>query len=335
MNMMSEIATSGTPAHSVNHKGEYILPAIPANISAELADLIAGYRLGWTSQSTKDHDRMGTNVKKIQAFNPTSLAELCAKLAIAIHWHEPGVDGKTLTVDAPMCPAAEGAIEMELDCLNWLLLRVQTPNQEFIEAKTAYDTVRLALSKRGLPEAEIDRLGDLETETAGAVFAAPASGPADVATKLRTFSEVYAPCCGGVATDILKGILEDVERLAVVKTPIAESPAIMDAFQNFRTTFAEMKKADVNVDTDAFYSVMDPADVILRDTPALSPTGVAMKLKRVFVEVIGERWSDHAVFDNRPAEFAEGIRISDIYHRMFWSAIEDLDRMATEGETTI
>ena len=55
---------------------------------------------------------------------------------------------------------------------------------------------------------------------------------------------------------------------------------------------------------------------------------VSMKLKRAFTGMIADEWSDHAVFDQRPANFADNVAKSDLYEEIFWRAIDGLDRIA-------
>ena len=55
---------------------------------------------------------------------------------------------------------------------------------------------------------------------------------------------------------------------------------------------------------------------------------ISMKLKRAFAGMIADEWSDHAVFDQRPADFADNVAKSDLYEEIFWRAIDDLDRIA-------
>ena len=110
--------------------------------------------------------------------------------------------------------------------------------------------------------------------------------------------------------------------------PTIENPALVEAFSTYRTAFAALRAADLNASEAPFYAVMDPADAALRDQPAVTPAGVAMKLKRVFVSFVGESWSDDALLDQRPANFDAKVRASDLYQEMLWRAIEDLERMS-------
>lgn len=108
----------------------------------------------------------------------------------------------------------------------------------------------------------------------------------------------------------------------------AENPALVAAFQSFCASFADLKAAPIGADEAPFYAVMDLADDAMRDQAALTPAGVAMKLKRVFVSFVGKQWSDHALLDQRPSDFEDNVRASDLYQEMLWRAIEDLERMS-------
>ncbi len=53
-----------------------------------------------------------------------------------------------------------------------------------------------------------------------------------------------------------------------------------------------------------------------------------MKLKRVFIEFVGEAWANDALRDEQPTVFRSALLASDICEEMFWRAIEDLERIA-------
>lgn len=80
-----------------------------------------------------------------------------------------------------------------------------------------------------------------------------------------------------------------------------------------------------------------PADfvcAVLTDTHAATPLSAALKLKWAFREVVSMDWSDAAVEDDPGESFrtALGAKVH-IYERLFWSAIEDLQRMSVPPAT--
>jgi hypothetical protein len=174
------------------------------------------------------------------------------------------------------------------------------------------------------------------TDAAMRLAALPAINLDDVAVKLLHSLFEIAPSRHGdrLAADVdgipcdtiwalIAGALADIQAAA----PGVENPKLTDAFFAFRSAFAELH-ADEHSDGEEQYRIMDPADVVMRDEPAFTASGVVMKLKRSFLALVGQDWSDDAVLDERPARFEAGLQTSDIYEQMFWSAIVDLERLA-------
>ena len=198
----------------------------------------------------------------------------------------------------------------------------RSAEQEFACAQQARAARKLSNSDDG------DELTKREKVTGEKLLTLPVRSIDDVALKLRTALAVRSTEHG----DTLRTILSDIEGLAA---PIAEDPAVVQAFEQYRTAAAELHAQPHEVSDAAlekhFYNRMDPADMVLKTTPARTPAGVVMKLKRAFAGVILDGWSDHAVFNPRPADFEGNVRRSDLYQEMLWRAIEDLERM-TGGE---
>lgn len=344
MNMMSEIVVP--QANSYNEKVGARLPMFPSGISDGLRSLIERWRnqLLAIDRADKQEDvdaAVGVRQSiqcEIEDFPAVSMGDIAAKLAIAafaINGAETNTqtgitdDDHLLIFAEPEHSDAENiyitAAEDAARLAEEHARPTFAPSEEFGKALAAFEAAH-ANANATNEDDEIDRLGDTETAAVQALLKIPSPDFRAVAEKLRSFLATYATS----HDDILASILEDMDRLSV-----AENPALVNAFESFRTTFGLLKAADANADTDPFYQIMDPADEIMVDTPATTPTGAAMKLKRAFVALAGEDWSDYAVFNDRPATFAEGIRLSDLYQRMMWSAIEDLDRMGATGEARL
>ncbi len=203
-----------------------------------------------------------------------------------------------------------------------------TPDANWVQALGAFETASAAAKASGLTDEQVDERASVEQEAADVVMELPARTIEDAATKLRIQITLHPL----VEREDLTEILADLDRLGRETVELRpENPAVVAAFATFRDAFGELKAAPADIDQateDAFYKRMDPADVVLKTAPAFTPVGISMKLKRAFVGIVGEAWSDHAVFDDRPPAFAEEIARGGFYIQMFWRAIEDLDRMA-------
>jgi hypothetical protein len=133
------------------------------------------------------------------------------------------------------------------------------------------------------------------------------------------------------STDNAASILISAAREAGALSPPAENPALVEAFHAYRAAFAELGSTDPDVEDESFFKIADPADQILKTAKAMTAKGVAMKLKRSFGAIVGLDWSDDAVLDTRTERFAQGLLVSDLYHQMLWSAVEDLEQMAEQA----
>lgn len=198
-------------------------------------------------------------------------------------------------------------------------------------AVASFGAARAAVSVHRLSDEKADELATVAFDAAKAPIALLARTIADAAIKLCIQMMLNTM----VENGDLVGILADLDRLGAETIKLGpEDPELVDVFTTFCDTFAGLKAgpADISREVEDWYSrVIDPADVVLKAVPALTPAGVSMKLKRAFVALTGEGWSDHAVFNERPAEFTEGVAMGGLYREMLWRAIEDLDRIAVQS----
>lgn len=104
-----------------NEKDQFVLPDMPQGVTPELATIIADYRAGFFSQREEDVQRWDDAATAALTFQPRSMADLAAKLILAIHHRDPECDDDRLAIEASPHPADRLAVEMELACLDHLL----------------------------------------------------------------------------------------------------------------------------------------------------------------------------------------------------------------------
>ena len=85
-------------------------------------------------------------------------------------------------------------------------------------------------------------------------------------------------------------------------------------------------------DDKRFLDATDAADDILGNKPAVNFAGVSAKLRRSFVWHVKDMWSEKLATGDDMPESRHQLALSDIYTRMLWGAIEDLDRLAARAE---
>ncbi|MEG3178170.1 hypothetical protein U1872_18160 [Sphingomonas sp. RB3P16] len=189
--------------------------------------------------------------------------------------------------------------------------------------------------KDAAQEAAWEKLVDRASAALSLVTKYPVTKLAQLAEKCALVKAEYPD------TDILDGadcaaIIADVLRIASPDAPATagENPTLVAAFDQYCAAARVMRndpEAKMSGEADdKLFAVMDAADEVLNANPARTAAGAVMKLRRVFLGTVGEPWSDFAVFDDRPPAFAEGLRMADLYTRMFWGAVEDLQRIAID-----
>lgn len=184
-------------------------------------------------------------------------------------------------------------------------------------------------------ESAWEKLVDRAGKALRAVTACPVTTLTQLAEKCALVKAEY-PDASHLDGDDCEAIIADVQRIAsgdAISTD-GENPALVAAFEQYRAA-ARVLRNDPEVqlpegESDKLFAVMDVADDALNAEPACTVSGAIMKLRRAFACGAQEAWSDFAVFDDRPQAFAEGLAVADLYNRMFWGAIEDLQRIAID-----
>ncbi len=184
-------------------------------------------------------------------------------------------------------------------------------------------------------ESEWEKLVDRAGKALSAVTAYPVTTLAQLAEKCALVKAEY-PDASHLDGDDCEAIIADVQRIASPDAigTTGENPALVAAFDQYCAAARVMRndpEAHNSGEQDApLYAAMDAADDTLAAEPARTVSGVIFKLRRVFAGTTAEVWSDLAVFDDRPPAFAEGLAMADLYPRMFWSAVEDLQRIEAD-----
>ena len=189
--------------------------------------------------------------------------------------------------------------------------------------------------KDAAQESTWEKLVDRASKALAAVIAHPVTTLAQLAEKCALVKAEY-PDAMHMDGDDCAAIIADVQRIAspdAISTA-GENPTLVAAFEQYRAgaqIFRNDPEAQMSGSQDAeVFAMMDPADIAMLAEPALMPAGAAMKLRRLFVPFVGERWADEAVFDDRSPAFAEGVRMAQMYEQMLWGTIEDLQRIAID-----
>lgn len=77
--------------------------------------------------------------------------------------------------------------------------------------------------------------------------------------------------------------------------------------------------------------ICDETDSALPDTQATTLAGVEGKLRNVFLQRNRSDWAEALVFGHDGLELRRQLALADLYDRMLWSAIDDLQRLGGEA----
>jgi hypothetical protein len=208
---------------------------------------------------------------------------------------------------------------------------VAVPGAEWTMRLKAYDAVRSALEAKGLDDDTVDLLADRETAAAKALFAIPAENVGQVTTKLRVLANLNHM----IAAEDMKPILAELDGFSGAggeasrqHEPLSADAPLLAAFATRRHEFEAADKGPWTAEQeDAYFARVDAAEMVLLANPATTIEGVIAKLRVAFMNQDGGDWSDLAISNTADPKFVEGLRMSGMYERMAWSAIEELARI--------
>lgn len=176
-----------------------------------------------------------------------------------------------------------------------------------------------------------DRFDDLvmaKHDASERLWALPAPSTAELATKLKIFHEAegWVLTCAG---DVIERITADARRFGRHGAFLQSDEALLAAYAGCRTemerSFAD--QAMSRDEEDAYFVRLDKYEGALAEAPATTIEGVLAKLRVAFSRNNADAWSDHAVMNPTAAQFREGLRMSGLFDRVLWAAIEDLARI--------
>ncbi len=221
--------------------------------------------------------------------------------------------------------------------------RVHAAFREADDAMNAYDRDHMTPVVGEYPEGmqeHYDDLVDACYEARVNLYLTPAPGAPELVIKLDLFA-IHDDKGLVRADEIIRQLASDAMRLDSSQ-PVsfaAESPgrrlepstdkAMLAAFATRRHEFEAADKGPWTAEQeDAYFGRVDAAEMVLLDTRATTLAGAIAKLRVAFMNQDGSDWSDLAISNTEDSRFAEGLRMSGMYERMAWGAIEDLARIA-------
>ena len=115
--------------------------------------------------------------------------------------------------------------------------------------------------------------------------------------------------------------------------PYNPADPVTAAWASFRTALnTPSSSGPYYADDQRFSDATDAADDILGNEPTVNFAGVSAKLRRSFVWHVKDMWSEKLATGDDTPESRHQLALSDIYTRMLWGAIEDLERLTARAE---
>jgi hypothetical protein len=175
---------------------------------------------------------------------------------------------------------------------------------------------------------QFDGLLLAEHEAIERLYRIPAPSASELAIKLKIFEAAegwdltYAP-------DAVRRITIDARRWGRQGAHLQTDQSLLAAFAARRHEFETADKGPWTAEQeDTYFSRVDAAEVVLLDARATTLEGAIAKLRVAFMNQDAGDWSDLAISNTADPKFVEGLRMSGMYERMAWGAIEDLARIA-------
>jgi hypothetical protein len=174
---------------------------------------------------------------------------------------------------------------------------------------------------------QYDTLLMAEHDTIRQLYRIPAPSASELAIKLKIFQQAegwdltYAP-------EAIRRIAIDARRFGHHGAHLQTDAPLLAAFATRRHEFEAADKGPWTAEQeDAYFARVDAAEMVLLANPATTIEGVIAKLRVAFMNQDGGDWSDLAISNTADPKFVEGLRMSGMYERMAWAAIEDLARI--------
>jgi hypothetical protein len=177
-------------------------------------------------------------------------------------------------------------------------------------------------------EERCDGLWDQLHDAKVRLYLIPAPSAAELAIKLKMFSDNRDSdlCRSG---EIIEQLMFDARRFGRHGAHLQTDATLLAAFARRRHEFEAADKGPWTAEQeDAYFARVDAAEMVLLDTRATTLEGVIAKLRVAFMNQDGGDWSDLAISNVADPKFVEGLRMSGMYERMAWAAIEDIARIA-------
>ena len=273
--------TTHSNIRAMNGQRQFVLPAIPASTSPALAALVAEYQAGFVAIPEEEHPRWGAAAEQIHNFEPASIADLAAKLIIAIHYRDPETSKSELAIDAPEAAIDRLAAEMELRCLDWLLDRAAltaSTSDAWDAAEQAYQKADADLEALSGPftDEQIDRLADLRSDAIDAIMALPAATSAQALRKIELAMFDGSHVRTGVD---FPALIADARRSVVAELGNATTDP-HPGWLAERNTMIEYLDSDAPTEDEANTGVgrLNEIDGRIIKTPAATTSGVFAKL---------------------------------------------------------
>lgn len=193
-------------------------------------------------------------------------------------------------------------------------------------------TPELAAALEAVPmDAVQDRFDELvmaRHEAVERLMRIPAPSASELATKLQFFRAdegwdlEYAP-------EVVERLTTDARRFGKHGPFLQSDGSILAAFAGCRHEMigAHGPEAMTREQEDAYFARLDAYETTMLDSPASTIEGVIAKLRLAFSRLEPNAWSDHAIMDVNSRDFISGLRMSGMFERIAWGAIEDLARI--------
>ncbi|MEG3165561.1 hypothetical protein U1701_13245 [Sphingomonas sp. PB2P19] len=176
-------------------------------------------------------------------------------------------------------------------------------------------------------ESRYDDLCMQEHEAKLRLYLAPAPGPSELAIKLKIFSAEQDRQLKD-ADAVIEQMMCDARRFGRHGAFLQTDAEMLAAFASRRLEFETTANVDLTQDQeDAYFDRADAAEMTLLNARATTIEGVLAKLRVAFMHQVGADWSDLAISNTADPKFIDGLRLSGMYDRMAWGAIEDLARI--------